>query len=277
MYYSVEYKLSSKCNKKSFISSDNSSDSSSILLNRKRKTINKIECITSDEEQIVEINTKNTKEIKDISKINFKSIDSKQLENISYLEENYPLLFKTNTIISFKVFEFSNGFPQISQRLFGKVEYFNKESKSFLIRLIKNNDDISQNSLFNHFIDYYSDVTIDKEDLLINLSLKDLIELQFESADMNDDKIIIEKNNKVDNQIKTFQRQIEFYFTDPYYSNNSYLQSKLDENGFISISIIFHFNKIRALNIPYNEMIESLRNNDIIDISDDLKKIRKKP
>lgn len=138
-------------------------------------------------------NSKNNK-MNDIEIIDLKNetlfiyIPSRELENIPYLKLNHPLLFVKDTVVRFKVYELSNGFPKISDYLLGCIINFNTETKALLVRLnINNSKDINTNKDFiNGLMDLYDGEKTDNG-FLINVFLKDLIEISIFRENKNNE------------------------------------------------------------------------------------------
>ncbi len=202
----------------------------------------------------------------------FTKADSKYLEDIEYIKKNFPNLLKIKCKIIFKVFELSCGSPKVSDNLFGVIQFFNLNTKNLLIKTIFPKEKIVQHKkLLDYLSDYYdSDVIAENQTLsiLINVALKELIELKVEKNNIINEFNQEEKNNlelneinplsKIetqntkndccdfvnnenldDSKLKTFHRQMLFYFSTPYYEKNTFFLSNLDSDGCkFSIKII---------------------------------------
>jgi hypothetical protein len=204
--------------------------------------------------------------------INYAKIPSDKLDDIDYLQNNYPKLFIPESYIKFKVEELLDTGIEVGDYHYGQIDNFNLENKSFLIK-----NCISMNEK-TKLLMYQS--TDDPEVMFIQL--KDFVEIWIES---DKDNMIIEKdNNLINNFIK---RQIEYYFSDYNYEKDSYLKSKEDENGFIPISVIMSFNKIKMITTNKDLFVNALTEEDnennsekgnknkLYELNDDLTKIRK--
>ena len=127
------------------------------------------------------------------------------------------------------------------------------------------------------------------EDLMC-VELKNCVEIWIESENIQENGEE-DKNYKVElnEELKKdfIKRQIEYYFSDSNYQKDSFLKSKEDENGYIPISVIMSFNKIKMITkdkdlfinvLKENEKGDSLEennNNKLYELSEDLTKIRK--
>ena len=163
------------------------------------------------------------------------------------------------------------------------MDDFNPENKSFLIKIC---DDNSFNEKTKILMYQYDD------DLMF-VELKNFVEIWIEKDNNdNEDDIIenslafeIDRNNDL---TKNFiRRQVEYYFSDNNYEKDSYLKSKEDENGFIPISVIMGFNKIKMITNDKDIFISALKENEkdensengsvnkLYELNDDFTKIRK--
>ena len=205
------------------------------------------------------------------------------MDDVTFLKSSYPKLFNQGTNIKFKIQELLEKGIGVGNYHKGVIEDFNLENKSFLI---KNCNCDSMNEKTKIFMYQYD------EDLMF-VELKNFVELWIEKEsdeevnDANDMSIDfdIDKN---DDLIKHFiKRQIEYYFSDDNYQKDSYLKSKEDENGFIPISVIMSFNKIKMITTNKDLFVNALTEEDnennsekgnknkLYELNDDLTKIRK--
>jgi la-related protein 1 len=201
--------------------------------------------------------------------INYELIPSNSLDDISFLQKSYPKLFNQGTNIKFKIQELLKNGIGIGDYHYGIVDNFNLENKSFLI---KNCNSMNEKTMM--FMYQYD------EDLLC-VQMKDFVELWLES----DSKEKMEENNNnynidIDEDLtKHFiQRQIEYYFSDANYEKDSFLKSKEDENGYIPISLIMSFNKIKMITKDKTLFINALKEkteNKLYEFNEDFSKIRK--
>ncbi|KAJ8670291.1 hypothetical protein QAD02_001550 [Eretmocerus hayati] len=78
--------------------------------------------------------------------------------------------------------------------------------------------------------------------------------------------------------LKKIQKQVEFYFGDVNMQRDKFLieQTKLDE-GWIPMSVMLNFKLLAALSKNIPTIIKALRDSELIEISEDDKKIRRKP
>ena len=65
----------------------------------------------------------------------------------------------------------------------------------------------------------------------------------------------------------------EYYFLDYNLEKNFILQSKIDENGFLPLDLIASFPSIRNLTIDQTFIIDSLRDNEKMELSEDQQKV----
>ena len=140
------------------------------------------------------------------------------------------------------------------------------------------------------------------DDDLMCVELKNFVELwiqKFGIEDKNINNNAVNSNNNTniinnnsididDNLKKHFiKRQIEYYFSDNNYEKDSFLKSNEDENGYIPISVIMSFNKIKMITTDKDFFIKALKEAEKMDnleevdknksyeLNEDLTKIRK--
>ena len=236
----------------------------------------KLENINNKKNNNQNINIKN-------KKINYKLIPSDKLDDLTFLQKTYPKLFIQGTNIKFKTQELLENGIGVGNYHKGVVDDFNPENKSFLIKIC---DDNSFNEKTKILMYQYDD------DLMF-VELKNFVEIWIEKDNNdNEDDIIenslafeIDRNNDL---TKNFiRRQVEYYFSDNNYEKDSYLKSKEDENGFIPISVIMGFNKIKMITNDKDIFISALKENEkdensengsvnkLYELNDDFTKIRK--
>ena len=63
----------------------------------------------------------------------------------------------------------------------------------------------------------------------------------------------------------TLRRQIEYYFSAQNLCHDMYLRSKMDAQGFVALSVLIHFNKIRVINPGVAEILEALKGSDALE------------
>ncbi len=203
---------------------------------------------------------------------NFELINSYNLENIEYLKEYYPNLFKRGTLVLFRIYELSieHGGPAPSGYKIGKIEEFVEETKYFLIKLEEKDENLE--SIYSYETD---------EGQFISVHLKDLIELRIEKSEKNNHNINI-VTNKLQNEspsiieqiLKTelsttnineivenvekpaskgkqnvftkilysqIKKQIEYYFSDKNYYKDKFLLEKASLNENNCNNIFFYF------------------------------------
>jgi lupus La protein len=73
------------------------------------------------------------------------------------------------------------------------------------------------------------------------------------------------------------KRQIEFYFSDSNYRRDTFLRAaaESDPDGFVPISTLLTFNKLKQLTNDQQLIVESLKDSDIVLVSEDGTKIKK--
>jgi hypothetical protein len=228
-----------------------------------------------------ENNNKNKKIEIDNQKLQYELIPSDKLDDITFLQNSYPKLFTPGINIKFRIQELLEKGIGVGDYHFGIVDNFNSENKSFLI---KNLDKMNEKTMM--FLYQY-------ENDLMFVELKNFVELWIEK-DKSDSKEEEMNNSNINIDIdedltKHFiKRQIEFYFSDNNYEKDSFLKSKEDENGYIPISVIMSFNKIKMITSDKDLFIKALKevekldnskekknNNKLFELSEDLTKIRK--
>ena len=228
-----------------------------------------------------ENNNKNKKIEINNQKLQYELIPSDKLDDITFLQNSYPKLFTPGINIKFRIQELLEKGIGVGDYHYGIVDNFNSENKSFLI---KNLDKMNEKTMM--FLYQY-------EDDLMFVELKNFVELWIEK-DKSDSKEEEISNSNINIDIdedltKHFiKRQIEFYFSDNNYEKDSFLKSKEDENGYIPISVIMSFNKIKMITSDKDLFIKALKevekldnskekenNNKLFELSEDLTKIRK--
>ena len=205
-----------------------------------------------------------------ISKINYELIPSDKLDDISFLNSNYPKLFLPGTKVKFKIQELLKTGIGVGDYHFGVIDNFNSQNNSFLIK-----DCSSLNEKTMLFMYQY-------DDDLMCIELKNFVEIWIQTE--KNGKDYLEKDPEL---IKHFiRRQTEFYFCDKNYEKDSFLKQNEDEKGYIPINVIMNFNKIKMITKDRNEFIEALKeegnknlgedSNKSYELNEDFTKIRKK-
>ena len=199
-----------------------------------------------------------------INESNFIQIPSDKLDDIEFLTQNYPLLFKTGTLLKFKIQEMDEDGICIGNYRIGKIEDYSEENNSFLIQ-IENQLEGSRKLIM-----------YENEENELYIQMKNFIEIWiYDDSNSVKNKEIKETNSQL---IYDFlKRQIEYYFSDLNYEKDSYLKSKEDENRYIDLDILMQFNKIKMMTQDKNILIKALKEQtDKIEFNDDYTKIRKK-
>jgi len=70
------------------------------------------------------------------------------------------------------------------------------------------------------------------------------------------------------------QNQIEYYFSVKNVCQDSYLRSRMDDDGWVRLKEITHFPKLRALSVDVAAAAKMLRNSTTVEISEDGKRAR---
>ena len=240
----------------------------------KKKNKNKNNSIKKNKNLFNEIfNESNNKEnqneeksllLNNINESNFIQIPSDKLDDIEFLTQNYPLLFKTGTLLKFKIQEMDEDGICIGNYRIGKIEDYSEENNSFLIQ-IENQLEGSRKLIM-----------YENEENELYIQMKNFIEIWiYDDSNSVKNKEIKETNSQL---IYDFlKRQIEYYFSDLNYEKDSYLKSKEDENRYIDLDILMQFNKIKMMTQDKNILIKALKEQtDKIEFNDDYTKIRKK-
>jgi la-related protein 1 len=63
----------------------------------------------------------------------------------------------------------------------------------------------------------------------------------------------------------TVRRQIEYYFSAQNLCHDMYLRSKMDAEGYVPVSVLVHFNKIRVINPCAADLLEALKKSDTLE------------
>ena len=214
--------------------------------------------------------------------MNYELIPSDKLDDISFLQNSFPKLFIKGTNIKFKIQELLKNGIGVGNYHYGVIDNFNLENKSFLIKISENDSIGEKTMLYMYLYD---------EDFMC-VEIKNFVEIWIEkdknNVINNDEKIEANYNMEIDEELtKQFiKRQIEYYFSDNNYKKDSFLKSKEDKDGYIPISILMSFNKIKMITNDQNIFIKALKedensnniekeNNKLYELSDDLSKIRK--
>ena len=240
----------------------------------KKKNKNKNNSIKKNKNLFNEIfNESNNKEnqneeksllLNNINESNFIQIPSDKLDDIEFLTQNYPLLFKTGTLLKFKIQEMDEDGICIGNYRIGKIEDYSEENNSFLIQ-IENQLEGSRKLIM-----------YENEENELYIQMKNFIEIWiYDDSNSVKNKEIKETNSQL---IYDFlKRQIEYYFSDLNYEKDSYLKSKEDENRYIDLDILMQFNKIKMMTQDKKILIKALKEQtDKIEFNDDYTKIRKK-
>ena len=84
--------------------------------------------------------------------------------------------------------------------------------------------------------------------------------------------------NELDSTLKmNIKRQIEFYFSDSNFRKDKFLksQAELDPNGFVPISVLLTFNRLKALTTNVSLIVDAMKHSEVVDISDDGLKLKR--
>ena len=189
----------------------------------------------------------------DIKK-NYRRIQSNLIENVEYLKVNHPNLFVNGTVISFRKYEFIDCYQtKNNDYINGKVEFYNENTKSFLIKLITKCDDME----------------------IINIPLKDFIDLFVANESVQDEIIEKDTNSLFNSKYGCLRRQVEYYFSDENYYNDSFLLENLDENNYINLNLLLKFNRIKTLTNKISDLIKALKDSEVVSVDTITEKIKK--
>ena len=84
--------------------------------------------------------------------------------------------------------------------------------------------------------------------------------------------------NELDPTLKmNIKRQIEFYFSDSNFRKDKFLksQAELDPNGFVPISVLLTFNRLKALTTNVSLIVDAMKHSEVVDVSDDGLKLKR--
>ncbi len=209
-------------------------------------------------------NNDNTLLLNNINENNFIQIPSDKLDDIQFLKENYPLLFKTGSLLKFKIQEMGEDGVCIGDYRIGKIEDYSEENNSFLIHIESQLEGNKKLLMYEN------------EENELYIQMKNFIEIWI----YNDSNSVKNKETNETNAQLIYdflKRQIEYYFSDLNYEKDSYLKSKEDQNRFIDLDILMQFNKIKMMTKDKNILIKALKEQtDKIEFNEDYSKIRKK-
>ena len=232
------------------------------LLGKKRKeknknTQNNIKETTKNNKIIKIKENNNSENNKKIAELNYELIPSDKIDDINFLQINYPKLFVQGTNIKFKIQELLKTGIGVGDYHFGIIDNFNSDNNSFLI---KNCNSLNEKTLLFMY-------QCDEENLMI-VELKNFVEIWIEAEKSG--KNYLEKDNELTKHF--IRRQVEFYFCDKNYEKDNFLKKNEDENGFIPINVIMNFNKIQMITKDNNEFIEALKEEGNDNLGEDNKK-----
>jgi len=71
-------------------------------------------------------------------------------------------------------------------------------------------------------------------------------------------------------------RQVEYYFSDESFPFDDYIQSKVDEEGWVALEEIASFPKMKKITEDAEVIAAALRSSDSVEVSEDSKKLRRK-
>ena len=95
---------------------------------------------------------------------------------------------------------------------------------------------------------------------------------------VTEDINISTEENELDPTLKmNIKRQIEFYFSDSNFRKDKFLksQAELDPNGFVPISVLLTFNRLKALTTNVSLIVDAMKHSEVVDISDDGLKLKR--
>ncbi len=177
------------------------------LLSKKRKRKPKGKPFKQEEEEIEE------------SKLTL--IPSDKIDDVDYLKDNHPLLFREGTYLRFKMIELGEDGLEVSNYKNGTVSEYNEENKSFLIRLHKSSS-VNQKT---------KDMLYGDEGDNICIQLKNFNAIMYYDPKGKIQNSNLSENEKERIAIPFIKRQIEYYFSDRNYLSDTYLLNARDENN----------------------------------------------
>jgi len=76
----------------------------------------------------------------------------------------------------------------------------------------------------------------------------------------------------------SIKRQIEYYFGDKNYPRDRFLQEqvKLRNDGYVALSKIMNFNRMKALTNSKEQVLKAIEGSDVVEVSQDGQLVRKK-
>ena len=269
-----KWKLYENNNQNQFLNKKINSKSKNIKNKNKNKKRNKNNSIKNNKNLFNEIFNESTKKenknddktllLNNINESYFIQIPSDKLDDIQFLKQNYPLLFKTGSLLKFKIQEMGEDGICIGNYRIGKVEDYSEENNSFLIQIE------SQLEGNNKLLMY------ENEENELYIQMKNFIEIWI----YNDSNSVKNKETNETNVQLIYdflKRQIEYYFSDLNYEKDSYLKSQEDTNRYIDLDILMQFNKIKMMTKDKNILIKALKEQtDKIEFNEDYSKIKKK-
>ena len=177
------------------------------LLSKKRRRKPKVKPFKQEAEEIEE------------SKLTL--IPSDKIDDVDYLKDNHPLLFKEGTYLHFKMIELGEDGLEVSNYKNGTVTEYNEENKSFLIRLHKPSS-VNQKT---------KDMLYGDEGDNICIQLKNFNAIMYYDPKAKVQNSNLSENEKERIAIPFIKRQIEYYFSDRNYLSDTYLLNARDENN----------------------------------------------
>ena len=102
--------------------------------------------------------------------------------------------------------------------------------------------------------------------------VKEVVELHSEV------KTELKEDSEVDAKLKeNIKRQIEFYFSDSNFRKDKFLkaQAQLDANGYVPISVLLTFNRLKALTTDVSLIVEVMKESEVVDVSEDGLKLKR--
>ncbi|CAF0736715.1 unnamed protein product, partial [Didymodactylos carnosus] len=83
------------------------------------------------------------------------------------------------------------------------------------------------------------------------------------------DEQLLETATYTHSQLRDFvRRQVEYYFSDENLEVDIYLRRKMSKDGYVPLSLIAGFNRVKSLCEDFNLIVEAVTNSDIIEMTD---------
>jgi len=80
-----------------------------------------------------------------------------------------------------------------------------------------------------------------------------------------------------DSWLETVRKQVDFYFSDANLRRDSWMRQTIEEGkGFVPLSAILNFNRIKALRCRYiTQLVQAVRKSDMLVLSEDKTRVQR--